>query len=70
MKKIYLTLQVFKDGRVMFRRWSPDAEAGTPPGGLYQTQTLDAFQWLHFAGMPVWPEIPSLEHVQPFEVIP
>jgi hypothetical protein len=68
--RIYLALQVFKDGRIMFRRWTPDNASGAPSGGAFQAQTLDAFQWLHCAGMPVWPEIANIEHTDPFEVLP
>ena len=70
---IYLTLQEFKDGRVMFRRWEQvptltTADWQTPSsGGSYQKQTMEAFMWLHNAGMPMAPEeIPS---TTPFEVI-
>lgn len=70
--RIYLALQVFADGRVMFRRWSPDAEV--VPGGQYQRQNIDAFRWLHACGMPEWDQEPSLSwHPNfgpPFEEIP
>ena len=71
---IYLTLQEFKDGRVMFRRWvvgyTPDGDIWRTPscGGSYQKQTMEAFMWLHNAGMPIAPEeIPST--TTPFEVV-
>lgn len=48
--RIYLALQVFDDRRVMFRRWSPD---GTPRR-QYEAQSIEAFRWLHGAGMPEW----------------
>ena len=54
---IFLALQEFEDGRVMFRRFAYDGETGLDvspmPGGAFQKQTLSAFQWLHAAGLPV-----------------
>lgn len=52
---IFLALQEFEDGRVMFRRYAFDGETGEevqPPGGAFQKQTLLAFEWLHSAGLP------------------
>lgn len=75
MIRIYLALQEFDDGRVMFRRWSPDSE--TIPGGHFQKQTLQAFQWLmeqswNFPDFPQWPHEfthEDVEKVAPFEVL-
>ena len=54
---IFLALQEFEDGRVMFRRFAYDGETGRDvspvPGGAFQKQTLAAFHWLHAAGLPV-----------------
>lgn len=76
---IFLALQEFEDGRVMFRRFAFDGETGCelspPPGGAFQKQTLSAFKWLHEAGMPVTQDgivktttVP-LHVTSPFEVI-
>lgn len=43
--RIYLALQEMVDGRVQFRRWSPDMP-GVPVGGLNTKQTLDAHLWI------------------------
>lgn len=73
---IYLALQTIKDSRVYFRRWSPDCMSGSIPGGVFQKQTIDAFMWLHKAGMPVFEEGPNPSEfvgpnfVAPFEVLP
>lgn len=76
MIRVYLVLQEFEDGRVMFRRVSPDID-GVPPGGAFQKQSLDAFRWFleqawNFPEFPIWPfELPldSIEFIPPFEVI-
>lgn len=76
---IFLALQEFEDGRVMFRRFAFDGETGAdvlqPPGGAFQKQTLSAFKWLHEAGLPVARDgsvrattKPPFE-TEPFEVI-
>lgn len=76
---IFLALQEFEDGRVMFRRFAYDGETGfdvSPvPGGAFQKQTLSAFQWLHAAGLPVAHDgevntttVP-MQITNPFEVI-
>jgi len=62
--RIYLALQQFVDGRVMFRRWSPDCE-GVPPGGAFQKQTPEAVAWFNRALDPN----ATSEVIQPFEVI-
>lgn len=52
---VFLALQQFEDGRVMFRRYAFDGETGEEvqaPGGAFQKQTMQAFTWLHAAGMP------------------
>jgi hypothetical protein len=73
---IYLALQVFSDGRVMFRRWSPDCQTVHIPGGTFQKQTIEAFRWLHAAGMPEWDQGPNPSEfcgsnfVPAFEVMP
>lgn len=76
---IFLALQEFEDGRVMFRRFAFDGETGAdvlqPPGGAFQKQTLSAFKWLHEAGMPVARDgavkttTRPLHETNPFEVI-
>jgi len=74
---IFLALQEFEDGRVMFRRYAFDGETGLevqPPGGAFQKQTISAFKWLHEAGLPVLQDgtvkttIPPLHVTSPFEV--
>jgi hypothetical protein len=73
--RIFLALQEFADGRVMFRRYSPDVE-GHLPGGTFQRQTIQAFGWLHYAGMPLWVDGKVIGHTgttpqvnrDPFEV--
>jgi len=62
--RIYLALQQFVDGRVMFRRWSPDCE-GVPPGGAFQKQTPEAVAWFNRALDPS----ETSEFIEPFEVI-
>lgn len=49
--RVYLALQKFADGRVMYRRWSPD---GDVPGGPFEARTEEAKSWLTRAGGPVW----------------
>lgn len=76
---IFLALQEFEDGRVMFRRFAFDGETGADvspvPGGAFQKQTLAAFQWLHSAGLPVAQEgaVKTMtrppHETNPFEVI-
>ena len=43
--RIYLALQEMVDGRVQFRRWSPDMP-GVPAGGLNAKQTMAAHLWM------------------------
>ncbi len=62
--RIYLALQQFVDGRVMFRRWSPDCE-GVPPGGAYQKQTPEAVAWFNRV---LYPDA-TRPGIDPFEVI-
>ena len=62
--RVYLALQQFVDGRVMFRRWSPDCE-GVPPGGAFQKQTPEAVAWFNHA---LYPDAVS-EIIEPFEVL-
>lgn len=49
--RVYLALQRFANGRVMYRRWSPDGDA---PGGPFEARTEEAKNWLTRAGGPVW----------------
>ena len=49
--RVYLALQKFADGRVMYRRWSPD---GDVPGGPFEARTEEAKSWIARAGGPVW----------------
>lgn len=50
---IYLAIQKFKDGRVMYRRWSPQLKSAYL-GGAFHPQTVDATEWLAAAGNPKW----------------
>ena len=43
--RIYLALQKIEDGRVQFRRWSPDMP-GVPVGGVFAKQTMEAHLWM------------------------
>ena len=66
--RVYLALQKFADGRVMYRRWSPD---GDVPGGPFEARTEEAKNWLARAGGPVWKgartKVPG--GVSPFRVV-
>lgn len=54
---IYLALQTFADGRLMFRRWTTaPIPQHTIPGGVFEKQTLAAKEWLELAGNPRWQE--------------
>ena len=76
---IFLALQEFEDGRVMFRRFAFDGETGADvaptPGGAFQKQTMAAGKWLHEAGLPVARDgtvkttTRPLHETSPFEVI-
>lgn len=79
MIRVYLALQDFKDGRVMFRRWSLDTDQ--LPGWLYQKQDVASFRWLlsqawNFEFFPLWHEDfksvtteADMRNVVPFEVL-
>ena len=79
MIRVYLALQEFKDGRVMFRRWSLDTDK--LPGGLYQKQDVAAFRWFmsqswNFEFFPLWHDDfmaltteEDMRNVVPFEVL-
>ena len=79
MIRVYLALQEFIDGRIAFRRWSPDTEKLI--GGVYQKQDIRSFRWFleqswNFTKFPIWSENypyemnqESMAKVEPFEII-
>lgn len=81
--RIYLALQEMVDGRVQFRRWSPDMP-GVPAGGLNEKQTLQAHLWVQrmvwvcakndIKPMVTWEEPMSVSDaffrmVRPFDIV-
>ena len=55
MVRIFLAEQTLADGRIFYRRWSPDRRPGENlPGGPYAKKTAEADNWLHRAGRPLW----------------
>lgn len=77
MIRVYLAEQVIADGRVQYRRWSPDCDGIPPYGGAFQAQTDSAHEWMQeqlerYGSVPTWP-IRLLNNgvdlPEPFEVI-
>lgn len=67
---IYLALQTFVDGRVMFRRvTTSDVSPRFFPGGIFAKQTVEAARWIELAGNPRWEAMPDLRFLEPFEEI-
>ena len=81
--RIYLALQEMVDGRVQFRRWSPDMP-GVPAGGLNEKQTKEAHLWIQrmvwvcakndIKPMVMWEEPMSVldsffKMVRPFDIV-
>ena len=65
---IYLALQNFADGRVMFRRCTTaPVEPRFIPGGVYAKKTQEAEAWLESAAQPQWSEWQTFEGLHPFE---
>lgn len=54
---VYLFKQTFKDGRVMYGKWSPDRKRSQLLGGPFEAQTYSATAYLEENG---WPEEPKI----------
>lgn len=75
MIRVYLAEQVIADGRVQYRRWSPDCD-GVPPGGAFQAQTDSARAWMQqqidrYGFAPTWPILllnNGVDLPEPFEI--